>query len=54
MMMTSMLGLILLEGSAMSADEMRASPDPDGTYGPLDDILANVARMLTTETGSGA
>ncbi|MFN2487649.1 MAG: hypothetical protein ABR609_13775, partial [Acidimicrobiia bacterium] len=28
----------------MSADEMSASPDPDGTYGPLDDLLAEVAR----------
>ncbi|MGI8517889.1 MAG: hypothetical protein ACR2ME_06060 [Acidimicrobiia bacterium] len=49
-----MLGLMLLEGSAMSADEMRASPDSDGTYGPLDEILAEVARRLKTETGSEA
>ena len=52
-MMNSMLGLILLEGSeALSADAMSASPDPDGSYGPLDELLAEMARSYKKEAGS--
>jgi hypothetical protein len=46
-MLTSMLGLVLLGGSATSEDAMSARPDPDGSYGPLDEILAEFARELT-------
>jgi hypothetical protein len=46
-MLTSMLGLVLLGGSAKSEDEMSARPDPNGSYGPLDEILAQFARDLT-------
>lgn len=49
-MMTSMLGLILLEGATMSADAMSASPDPDGSYGELDEVLASLKRE--TEPGT--
>ena len=45
-MMTSLLGLILLGGSspdAEGADEMRAESGPDGSYGPLDEIIKRLA-----------
>jgi hypothetical protein len=46
-MLTSMLGLVLLGGSATSEDAMSARPDLDGSYGLLDEILAEFARDLT-------
>lgn len=51
-MMTSMLGLILIGGSAASADEMSARPDSNGSYGILDEILADLNRAPKTETES--
>ncbi len=51
-MMNSMLGLILLEGlEALSVDAMSASPDPDGSYGPLDELLAEVGRSHKKKLG---
>jgi hypothetical protein len=41
--MSSQLGRILISGSGATADEMSARPDPDGGYGPLDAILAQLA-----------
>ena len=42
-MMTSQLGRVILSTSTSSEDEMHAHPDPDGRYGPLDEILAAIA-----------
>jgi hypothetical protein len=42
----SLLSLILLGESSSAEDEMRARPTEDGSYGPLDEILARFAREV--------
>ena len=37
--MTSQLGRTLLASSSLSADEQRSSPDDDGTYDELTEII---------------
>lgn len=45
-MMSSQLGRMILGGSTATEDEMRADPDEDGGYGPLDDLLTETAARL--------
>lgn len=52
-MMNSQLGRIVLGSSLAGADEMQASPDADGTYGPLDEVLASLAGADAVEPGEG-
>lgn len=49
-MMSSQLGRIILGVSASTADEMSARPDQDGHYGPLDELLEEIAAQ--TRSGS--
>ena len=46
--MTSQLGRTLLASSSLSADEQRSSPDDDGTYGELTEIIDR-AVLLSSE-----
>jgi hypothetical protein len=39
----SQLGLIILDASAATCDEMSAAPHPDGSYGPIDGLLDEIA-----------
>lgn len=49
-MMSSQLGRIVLGVSGSSADEMNATPDPDGGYGDLDGMLAEIAAEIRAES----
>lgn len=49
-MMSSQLGRMILNASASTEDEMSARPDPDGSYGPLDAILAEIASQSLSES----
>ena len=46
--MTSQLGRTLLASSSVSADEQRSSPDDDGAYGELTEIIDR-AILLSSE-----
>lgn len=43
LMMSSQLGRAILGGSASTTDEMTGTPDQDGRYGPLDELLDEIA-----------
>jgi hypothetical protein len=48
--MSSQLGRMILNASASTEDEMSARPDPDGSYGPLDAILEEIAAQRLNES----
>ena len=45
-MISSQLGRAILSGSGFTPDEMTGRPEPDGSYGPLDDLIAAVAENV--------
>lgn len=49
-MMTSQLGRVILNASGSTEDEMNARPDPEGSYGPLDAILKEIAAQGLKES----
>lgn len=48
--MSSQLGRMILNASVSTEDEMSARPDPDGSYGPLDEIFDEVAAQRLNES----
>lgn len=50
-MMASQLGRMILNPSVSTEDEMSARPDSDGSYGPLDAILEEIAAQRLNELG---
>ena len=52
-MMSSQLGRTILGGSGSSADEMSAQPDQDGRYGPLDELLEELAAQARSGSEVG-
>ena len=53
LMMSSQLGRIILGGSASSADGMNAQPDQDGRYGPLDELIEEIAAQARSGSEVG-
>jgi hypothetical protein len=52
-MMSSQLGRIILGDFASSADEISAQPDQDGRYGPLDELLEDIAAQARSGSEVG-
>jgi hypothetical protein len=44
---------MILDGSSASADEMTVSPDADGRYAPVDDLLRRLAVQIRSGSGGG-
>jgi len=53
-MISSQLGRVILSGSSAGADEMSTSPDQDGSYGPIDGLLEEIAARADGESGCEA
>jgi hypothetical protein len=51
-MMSSQLSRMILNGSTSTTDEMKAVPDENGFYDPIDGLLEEIA--ATSRTGSRA
>jgi len=51
-MMSSQLGRMILDVSGASGDEMTATPDPAGRYGPIDSLLGKLAVQIGGESRS--
>jgi hypothetical protein len=51
-MMSSQLSRMILNGSTSTTDEMKAVPDENGFYDPIDDLLEEIAAR--SRTGSRA
>ncbi len=45
-MMTHQLGRMILDRSVSTEDEMSATPNADGGYGPIDDLLEEIAESV--------
>lgn len=45
-MLSSQLGRVILGGATALPDEMNASPDHDGDFGPLDALLDEIAAAV--------
>ena len=50
-MMSSQLGRAILSNSSASADQMNGKPDPEGSYGTLDELLEEIAMNARSEIG---